>query len=59
MSILERFFGRKEKNSSNIQGVLVANAEIDNPLSLVVVFDTLPEIIQKNSPACCVIIIPV
>lgn len=36
-------FGRKEKNSSNIQGVLVANAEIDNPLSLVVVFDTLPE----------------
>ncbi|HGB5161671.1 TPA: hypothetical protein ACIVNE_004601, partial [Salmonella enterica subsp. enterica serovar Enteritidis] len=43
MSILERFFGRKEKNSSNIQGVLVANAEIDNPLSLVVVFDTLPE----------------
>ncbi|WP_170916836.1 hypothetical protein [Salmonella enterica] len=41
MSILERFFGRKEKNSSNIQGVLVANAEIDNPLSLVVVFDTL------------------
>lgn len=43
MSILERFFGRKEKNSSNIQGVLVANAEVDNPLSLVVVFDTLPE----------------
>lgn len=28
MSILERFFGRKEKNSSNIQGVLVANAEM-------------------------------
>ncbi|EQB3265268.1 hypothetical protein ACYI7M_000334 [Salmonella enterica] len=59
MSILERFFGRKEKNSSNIQGVLVANAEIDNPLSLVVVFDTLPENNSKELTACCVIIIPV
>lgn len=58
MSILERFLAVK-KNSSNIQGVLVANAEIDNPLSLVVVFDTLPENNSKNSPACCVIIIPV
>lgn len=43
MSIWERFFGSKEKESFNTQGVLVANAEIDNPLSLVVVFDTLPE----------------
>ncbi|WP_255300384.1 hypothetical protein [Escherichia fergusonii] len=32
MSIWERFFGRKEKDSFNTQGVLVANAEIDNPL---------------------------